>query len=226
MNQIENLARERGIPWICHFTRISNFRSILGTGHIISRNELDQNDDIYFQANDPRRADGHKNKICCSITRPNPWLLQKWKDAPLNEDEFIIICIDTSVLNDSCLFSSTNAATRSGQYVKGGTDGFNAMFAETVPSIHLDSGEKYRRSDLRHDLTTDEQAEVLVPNAIDIEYLVSVIVENQSTERRVSDDLLPYRKLRRVKIRRQPHYFNWKNSDRISSTYSFNYRNF
>ena len=214
LNEIGDLIRERGIRCLCHITRVNNFESILRSGYIISRNELDQNGEINFQTNDLGRSDGYKSYICCSVTRPNPWLLNYWTDMASHEDDFIVLRINTSVVTDSCYFSPVNAATGAGQYVGQGTDGFNAMFAETVPSIHLDSGEKYRRSDLRDDLTTDEQAEVLVPRVINIEQIIDVIVGTNEMENRVSN-FLPHDM--RIPIGVFPMFFNWKNTDSISS---------
>jgi len=163
--QVREVIEERGIIRVCHFTRIENLESMLSKGYIYSREELESLG-INRIDNDPRRFDGHKKYICCSIMRPNRFLLSKWINENTDgRNDWIVLCIDPQIMARQCSFSSVNAATGGGQHIREGIEALESMFANTVTNrrgiITRPSGrEKY--------FTTDEQAEVLIKGRIPI----------------------------------------------------------
>ena len=163
--QVRDVIEERGIIRVCHFTRIENLESILAKRYIYSRKELDSLG-IKRIDNDPRRLDGHKDYICCSITRPNRFLLGKWiRENTGGRNDWIVLCIDPQIMARDCSFSPVNAATDGGQHIREGVEALESMFNETVStSKRVDR----RYPDYPDDRTTSEQAEVLIKKRIPI----------------------------------------------------------
>ena len=79
-NEIENLAKELKIPYLVHFTHVSNLESILQNG-LLSREKVDAlGHDAMI--NDELRLDNHKETISVSIAHPNEKMFYKYRTKP------------------------------------------------------------------------------------------------------------------------------------------------
>lgn len=164
----------RGITRLCHFTPSRNLIHILtGTHGILATSELGREANP-FTANDRIRLDRRLQHVCCSIEYPNAWFL----DVARNLDELFrdwsVVTVDPSFLSeDSTLFCPHNAAAGGGRHVVAGADGFESLFAQQVvaPARRLTRSARHLACS-----PTDDQAEVLVADAIPLPRITGVIV--------------------------------------------------
>lgn len=180
--------KKKGITRLCHFTKskilpqiLNNFNGILATDTI---------PEYYRETNDKNRYDGKSNYVCCSVEYPNVYYLDRIIDVDRFFTEWVIICIDISIILDSeVLFSKVNAATERGRYIQGGINGFRQMFNEQVgTSKRMLTRNKY----LPSYCTTDIQAEIMILNKIDKRYIKGIIVptKEQAKREKIRMDLL------------------------------------
>ncbi|MRT12776.1 DUF4433 domain-containing protein [Enterobacteriaceae bacterium RIT711] len=174
---IENIITARGLESLYHFTTLENYMSILERGYIFSREKIDllkiENDGHftgdYTESLDQHRLDGLKNYINTSLSRPNWYLMEKYKNRKDFSDlEWCIIELDVSSLSiTSTLFSVCNAASNTAQRygIIGGAKGLDALFQPEVVTPR----KVYSRHNLPCYYTTDIQAEVLVKDQLSIE---------------------------------------------------------
>ena len=169
-----NVIQERDLTSLYHFTTIENYISILERGFIYSRSKIDQlkiENDGYFTGDytesiDQQRLDGLRDYINLSLSRPNWYLLRRYKERQdLADYQWCILELDISpLLLDSTLYSVCNAASYAAkQYgVKSSVEGLKALFQNNIQG----SQANYSRHNLPKHYTTDIQAEVLVKDQI------------------------------------------------------------
>lgn len=179
MNEILKSAMIRGVDELFHFTTVENLMSILERGAILSRTNVDAircADDGWYAGDyvehiDDQRFDGLKGHINLSLSRPNWYLLNQYRLREKCEHfEWCIIKLDTAALGwEGTLFSVSNAASNDAKKagVRGGEDGFKAMFADVVGKYDRSRGIPVR-------FTTDIQAEVLVKDRLPVEHITAV----------------------------------------------------
>jgi hypothetical protein len=124
----------------------------------------DPNSGITGKINDPRRADGHEDAICCSIGFPNYKMLYSVQNR--SNGSFVILRLDPAILwEKECGFYATNAASGGHcalPYNPGTVGALEHMFAsEYVPKHDCEPCTRAEQSLLACD-PTDPQAEVLV----------------------------------------------------------------
>jgi hypothetical protein len=181
MNDVVDYARNRGIKEILHFTTNRGLIGVLAQNKIYSRDSL--NEDDYLEnikvLNSPSRTrdaawTGYVN---LSITIVNLRMLgssRKWH--PEEDIWWAVLAFDPEILgHDGVQFTTTNNVyppVKRGP----GVSGLDALFAQRIPwGIY---GDVIRRpSDMAIDLTTDSQAEVLYPDAVDLSHLRAIYVE-------------------------------------------------
>lgn len=172
MNNFQDEIQRRGITRLCHFTKSSNLPFILGDGKfekngILSTDYIKQSD--YLEELDKKRLDNHTNYVCCSVQRPNSKYMY-FREKNSEDDLFhqwVVLYIDSSVIDDTSLFSPVNAATASGKNLESGFVAFQNMFADTIKFIRRGTTQsKERQPNLNMNLTTDNQAEVLIKDKI------------------------------------------------------------
>ncbi|WP_281549172.1 DarT ssDNA thymidine ADP-ribosyltransferase family protein [Kluyvera cryocrescens] len=174
---IQEVIQQRDITRLFHFTHSDNLSSILENG-LLSRLELDDEDNEYdYEFNDENRIEGHLDATCLSISFPNA--LMFWKYRKLKPGNWVILEIDPSILwTKDCAFYPTNAASNNVRFkdlelMKGG-EAFSALFSDEVFGTQRDVG-------LPAKYTTDVQAEVLVFDKIDQEYIVNTYHPNKES---------------------------------------------
>lgn len=173
-SQIQQFCEDRKIETLVHFTRIENLDSILQLG-LVGQSLL-QTRKQQFLWNDADRADLHPEAICLSISFPNYQMFysirEQYKSEGVYDFQWVVLLIEAKVLWElDCAFCQRNAA-------------LNA-----VRSIPLDERKKpealkgmfddfydIKRQDLpiQQNYPTHPQAEVLVFDAIPIEYIKEI----------------------------------------------------
>ncbi|MDN3403793.1 DarT ssDNA thymidine ADP-ribosyltransferase family protein [Pseudoalteromonas sp. APC 3218] len=175
---IKDAVNQLEIPYLLHFTHISNVKRIFESG-IHSRDNVDKLN-LGIRTNDKDRFDGRTNTISLSIAHPNDVMFYKYHQR--NFDEWVVIAVKRSVLwKLDCLFFKHNAATASisalSNFELSTFDSFNNMFAE------IDNFETREEQYLHKYDPTDKQAEVMVIDHIPPEYLLGVFVSSRQIKK-------------------------------------------
>ena len=168
---IEQEVKRRGIRHLVHFTKSGNFNSILEQG-LITRDRISR-ENIEHICNDQLRLD-RTNGICLSVSFPNYKMLYSYR-MKFPSISWIILGVSPEILwKKDCLFHHTNAASRSAQDVpkhqKLGDFGFKSLFSdESANRASLEIPEDY---------STDPQAEIIVCETIEAEYITAYAVSS------------------------------------------------
>jgi hypothetical protein len=178
VDDIEVEARGRRIRRICHFTPSRNLAQILtGSTGILATSKLRADERQVYAATDLERLDGHIGHICCSIEYPNAWYFEKARQKDVIFKDWVVLLIDARYLwAPGTKFCPRNAAAGYGREVTEGFAGFKRLFAEQTVGAY---GQTYVRSTLTPpSCPTDEQAEVLVADAIGLSDIIGVAVRD------------------------------------------------
>ena len=181
--QIKQIIRDREIRNLFHFTPVDNLDSILEKG-LKSRAVIMQNPDEYPNVicPDEKRIDGRRNGICLSVSFPNHFLLQKYRERGNNDWAIIVLDINLilKISDRDTLFFQTNAASGRfrgvGDYFLKSPDALQSLFAYEVQLDNIRS--LLRRIHLPKKYPTNVQAEVMVNNYIECDYIKGVIFDN------------------------------------------------
>lgn len=181
---IEAHATAVQVPYLLHFTRAVNLPLILAHGlYPISRvHEVG----AAPQVNDQYRWDGHRDGTSLSIGFPNCQMLYKYRMAEPEVDWAILLIHPAALWMKRCAFCRHNAADGriSGQPLVNlmTPEAFVGMYAE-IDGIASREEQKLKSFD-----PTDVQAEVLVFEVIEPQFLIGVIFEKAT----VRDVHLPH----------------------------------
>lgn len=170
---IQAHSTARGIPYLLHFTRALNLPTILQHGlYPIGRtHEVG----LAPQINDQLRLDGHKDSNSVSIGFPNSQMLYKYRMAEPLVDWVILVLHPSILWVKDCAFCKHNAA-----------DGRisccplpELMTPESLLGMFEEIDGCLPRVEQRLKISdpTDVQAEVLVFDVIEPQYIVGVIYE-------------------------------------------------
>ncbi len=206
---IRSFVIQRGISRIVHFTSFPSLISILKTGQLMSRLEMDRYrtthpDDAvcrYFHSNDEGRWDKRLECINMSIERINTRLLWAMQQRPENvgRDPWCILEVDPVCIEKAgVLFTVANAASKHVRLhgTTSGIEGLAAMFADSIISgrqTESHETETYtvtRSYELPKNRPTDSQAEVLVPGALSIEMLDGIVFKSVSDRNYATSKLM------------------------------------
>ena len=186
-NPIRERVARRGITRLCHFTPSRNLAHIVSGSHgILAARHLSEDEAETFNPTDRRRLDGYPDHVCCSIQYPNTWNFSKKRLEERLFRDWVVVLIDARYLWElGTKFCPRNAAARQGRLVGEGVAAFEALFADVVEGVHA-----YVRGPSHPEyLPTDEQAEVLVPDRIDLGDVVGVVVRDDSQAAREASRL-------------------------------------
>ena len=179
ISEIEQEVKRRGITRLCHFTPSRNLAHILtgGTGILSTRN-LQINERSVFTPTDLKRLDQHEGYICCSIQYPNAWYLTKaLADEKLFKDWVVLLIEPKYLWQPGTRFCPRNAASDKGRNIVEGLDGFLSLFASEVQGAY---GKTFSRLPRRLPACpTDDQAEVLVPDLIELTDILAIAVQTE-----------------------------------------------
>lgn len=178
--RIKTITEQLEIPFLVHFTRIDNLESILRNGICPVNRFGDIDTDSHPVINDKLRLDGHSDGISVSIAFPNSQMFYKCRKD--NEDaSWAILLLHPSVLWDKeCAFCKHNAADGriSCQPLNAlKTDqAFEELFSE------IEGHQTRAEQCLKKYDPTDVQAEILVFEVIEPEYIGSIIFESDTAK--------------------------------------------
>lgn len=184
---IKNILDQREIRYLCHFTRLENLESILAYG-LIPRDNLyhpifnpNCRSGINGIFNDKIRIDEKTNATCLSIAFPNSKMFYKLRCEQENSQWVVIVLYSTLLLNKNCAFYPTNAANNSVKYCS--VDSFQGENA----LARLFCGTDEERESLLLKDPTDIQAEVLVFDNIETDYIACCVFNSNELKDNFSD---------------------------------------
>lgn len=171
------VADEREITEVLHFTTEKGVMGSLQAGTLLSRERVQQNEDLAFIFTSvwPRRDPEWVDYVSLSITRINSSLYQK-AAKHLPDLWWAVMSFSPAILDDpDVVFTTTNNVYDEVCERGEGVDGLEAMFKDRVPYGYYGSV-KTRSSSRAKNLPTDLQAEVLYPEGIDLSQLQLIYV--------------------------------------------------
>ena len=196
------LLHEKGIEYLTHFTSIENLKSILKHG-FLSRAEL-ENKKIKYLYFDHDRYDQKLNALSFSISFPNSAMFYSYRNR-YPDNTWCLILLNSSIMYlKECAFYPTNASsnlfrlTDVSQYMN--YEALNALFADTITNSQ---GILRRSSLLKDQDTTDVQAEVMVFENIQPEYIKHIFVNDDRVAEKLQSEY-PY-----VSIRSLQNYWGF-----------------
>ena len=175
---IRKFAKSRGVPLLLHFTKADNIASIMEHG--IVPVETSACLGIAALINDPYRHDRQRDATCVSIGFPNHRMFFKYRQ----DDEAVdwaVLAIKARVLWEKpCAFCQRNAADGLVTAIpiedRMTLEAFTAMYEEIA-------GERSREEQkLKSFDPTHDQAEVLVFDVIEPEYIVGAAFNSQAAK--------------------------------------------
>jgi hypothetical protein len=179
---MENIIGKRGITEILHFTTNKGITGILATGKLFARSHLASTDYLEYiydyNCEDRSRDQDWWSYVNLSMTSVNRRLFGisrgKWH---ISENGWWCILAFNPIIctHSGVFFTNTNNMYTSVKRLKG-VEGLEAMFQ---PTIQQWAGKTIQRdSSCPDNQPTCQQAELLYPNYVDLDYLTKVYVEN------------------------------------------------
>lgn len=172
-DSIKEYIEERGIESLYHFTKAENLDSILTRG-LLSRRTLEDNY-IDYTYNDEIRFEGKLNANCLSISFPNYRMFYKYRCENPGVEWCVIELSPEVLYKKKCIFCKENPAsakeTTRLDCNKVGIDGLKQLF---------ENEELRRRLNLEDKFTTNPQAEVLVMDDIELDYIKGIYFRSKN----------------------------------------------
>ncbi|KRL73243.1 hypothetical protein FC54_GL000777 [Ligilactobacillus saerimneri DSM 16049] len=178
--------QERNITTLYHFTYSANLPYILDYNEeyngIQSINKLKEMKTVDANITDSNRYDGHRDYICCSLSRPNKYYFKvaKKRNSKKVFTDWVVMSIEADIINETTKYCPTNAATGGGKYIGSGFEAFEEMFKDKIeipnkPTVYRSKNEKPKN-------TTDYQAEILIKDKIPIDKIKGIYFDARSVE--------------------------------------------
>lgn len=179
--EIKDELRTRRITELVHFTNMDNLESIFINFGIYSIKKL-RDENIKYLNNDTKRLDGLYEYICCSITKVNHYYFHNCLEKSSFND-FCIIKINPRIIyKTETLYAVTNAAKESNnpelRYTGKTYNDFCKLFQN---NINIDGNYKKRPPNIADNITTDDQAEVLIHDSIHYYDIKEIVVKDERT---------------------------------------------
>jgi hypothetical protein len=176
--KIQSLALAKKIPFLVHFTRAENARSIVENGLLPVSSARERG--LMPVVSDEMRLDGRLNGTSLSIAFPNGSLFYRFRNSNPGTDR-VILAISNSVLwSKEVLFCCHNAADCRVSNVSSeklsSADAFAAMFDE-VEGLESRADQGLKGFD-----PTDVQAEALVMEPIEPEFIVGALFNDDAAK--------------------------------------------
>ena len=181
---IQASAMRRGITRLCHFTPSRNLGHIVVDPRgILASRHLGEDEKSVLNPSDSKRRDGYPNHVCCSIQYPNAWYFRTARGRERLFRDWVVLLIHAQYLwCPGTKFCPHNAASVDGQLIREGFEAFESLFADTVKG----PGKLPRTRGPHHpaSLPTDEQAEVLIPDQIQRQDVLGIVVRDEGQAKR------------------------------------------
>lgn len=180
--EIKDELRTRRITELVHFTNMDNLESIFINFGIYSIKKL-RDENIKYLNNDTKRLDGLYEYICCSITNVNHYYFHKYLETSKFYD-FCIIKINPRIIyKEETLYSVTSVEKESNnhelRYTGKTYNDFCMLFQN---NINIDGNYKKRPPNIADNITTDDQAEVLIHDSIHYYDIKEIVVKDERTK--------------------------------------------
>lgn len=175
-DEIRDFVLEREIEYLVHFTQANNLPSIMKYG-LCSVDYLNSKN-IEYRNNDQLRLDKRTDYVSLSIQFPNYKMFYRYRRNNENS-EWAVLSIDKSVLwKKDCAFCKTNAAN-----IEVSEKNLDSLKDVTsLKEMFADLPGKYTRNEMNLSSgdPTDVQAEVLVFEKIEPEFIFCVTFEDEA----------------------------------------------
>lgn len=172
-----DLIKRREIEEIVHFTTMNGLIGILDSGFLKSRARIseDQRLEFILQLNSIRRDPEWLDYVNLSITKINNDFF-KSSLKKTSHVKWVILSFEAKILlNEGVTFTSTNNVYHDCVVRGTGADGLEAMFSPSVEWGYYGS-KKFRGVYHLPQDPTDNQAEVLYPKQVSVDYLKKIYV--------------------------------------------------
>lgn len=179
---IDGIIKARQIEELLHFTTNQGITGILATGDIKARNYLPQEEHLEFiykyNCEDRSRDRNWWDYVNLSITSVNSHLFNissnRWHSQ--GDNWWCILALDPQICTHEDVYFTTTNNMYSGVTRNKGTIGLEALFDTRI--------ERWNTNIINREKTTPrnqptcEQAEVLYPNSVLLDYATKIYVEN------------------------------------------------
>ena len=190
---IRRQVEERGIPYLVHFTPISNLASILEHG-LKSRNALIGRK---YTFTDEVRADGWLDWISLSVSFPNYRMFYSKRNSLDYVDGWAILLIRREALWElDCKFILTNAASYQIRMFRDDKWSSVEAFEDMFDYVE-------HRGNIPDYFTTDPQAEVMIKNEVPRDFIDMIVVERHADLKRMCG-------LGDIQVDTIPELFRWR----------------
>ena len=173
--KIKAIAEAKNIPYLLHFTRLSNLESILENGLLPKSNFDELENEV--EINDQLRLDNHEDSVSISISFPNHRMFYKLR-SEINCSWVVIVLHPQILWKYDCAFCKFNAADARISCLQiedlKNSEAFEELFEE-IQNHQTRSEQKLKSYD-----PTNDQAEVLVFDRITTENILGVVFNVQS----------------------------------------------
>jgi hypothetical protein len=161
------------VPYLLHFTRVTNLPSIMANGlyPVARAHEIGAAPDI----NDQLRLDGHRNAISVSIAFPNSQMFFKYRKDCEGVDWVVLVLHPAALWAKDCAFCRHNAADARISGLPLAALKTPQAFAGMFDEINGHTSREEQK--LKIFDPTDVQAEVLVFDVIEPQYILGAIFE-------------------------------------------------
>lgn len=177
----DEIAR-RGITEVLHFTTNNGLVGILRSGGVLSRDRLPNEAQLefIFRANAEYRRDvAWLDYVNLSVSKINRSFFQvavnRWHRNRMDIVFWCILSFDPVIMSHGGVYFTTTNNFYPSVLRSQGLRGFQSMFAPTVSGRYASA---INRGDIEEKFTTCEQAEVLYPGMVPIEFLRRIYVAN------------------------------------------------
>ncbi len=208
---IDEIVEKRNIQEILHFTTNEGLTGILATKALKPRKRLPEDKylEYIYKCNCPDRSRdvAWHDYVNLSITNVNRHLfgISKGKWHSKEDSWWCILSFNPIILNHTGVFFTTTNNMYSGVRRYKGADGLEKLFA---PSITRWSGCVVQRNpQIQNNQPTCEQAEVLYPGDLSVEFLTKIYVETEENEWAVKSIIDAFSDLPSVKREIKPELF-------------------
>lgn len=209
--KIEDIIEERKIEDIIHYTTNSGLTGILASGHLLSRARLkvDQYLEhiIYYNCESRIRDKEWLDYINLSITTANMNLFGisrgKWHSEM--EGWWCLLSFSPEILLHLGVFFTTTNNIYTSVKREPGPQGLNNLFADRIE--RWSGNVEMRKSHLPSNQPTCNQAEVLYPVELSIEYLRHIYVEGEENQDAVGNIIAAFKGLPKFDCLVRPELF-------------------